>query len=591
MQERVEKYIYYIAENKYRVKFLKIDKKNNKRINFDQYVCGTLEEAIKLRDDKLKENGLTLEKVVEDKVDIFAIDEDEDKITQENKPKKTRKIAENNDKTKVDKYIYEIEKGKKYRIFIRKGGTNGQKGDYYSEIFNGTLPQARKQRDMQLANLKLKNGKSDKGNIKFIDFVRIYYKEYAEIELSPTTVSGGKCELKNYVLPEIANMPLNKIDALVIQRIINNLKVRDKEKPDKNGNVQKLSITSVNNVYRLLRKIFNKAIAWDYINVNPVTKVTAPGVSKIEKQSYNREELLELLEILKKEDIFTEALFTIAICTGLRRGELVGLHVEDIDFINNMIFIKRAAVWDAQNKKIVEKATKTKGSVREVPMPLFCTETIKEYLKSRDRAIQRFKRKDKNYIAPKNLFLSKNGGIMFPDTPSSKWLKFRNKHKEIRNVSLHGLRHSYCTMQMNENPNLSPADVKKLMGHSQLATTFIYTHSNEDKTQEAISVFDKYYNDNKEIKVNFNQMLSLYTRMNFASKRELDELLKFAVDLKVTEDEKYNMIKQYIDNRYPMFKKIDISNINFSNVWDILDLYKQKYGDEFILSPINKTVD
>ena len=139
---------------------------------------------------------------------------------------------------------------------------------------------------------------------------------------------------------------------------------------------------------------------------------------------------------------------------------------------------------------------------------------------------------------------------------------------------------------MNDNPNLSPADVKKLMGHSQLTTTFIYTHSNEDKTQEAISVFDKYYNVNGEIKINFNQMLSLYTRVNFASQRELDDLLKFAVDLRVDEDEKYSMIKQYIDNRYPMFKKIDITGINFNNVWDVLDLYKQKYGDEFILSPL-----
>ena len=143
-------------------------------------------------------------------------------------------------------------------------------------------------------------------------------------------------------------------------------------------------------------------------------------------------------------------------------------------------------------------------------------------------------------------------------------------------------------MQMNDNPNLSPADVKKLMGHSQLTTTFIYTHSNEDKTQEAISVFDKYYNVNGEIKINFNQMLSLYTRVNFASQRELDNLLKFAVDLRVGEDEKYNMIKQYIDNRYPIFKKIDITGINFNNVWDVLDLYKQKYGDEFILSPLGK---
>ncbi len=586
MQEKVEKYIYYISDEKYRVKFLKVDKKNNTRINFDQYVCGTLDDARKLRDDKLKENGLTLEKETKDKIDIFSVNNDSVETKKEIKPKKTRKSPEGNDKSKVDKYLYEIEKGKKYRIFIRKGGSNGQKGDYYSAVFEGTLSQAKKERDIQLANLKLKNGKSDKGNIKFIDFVRIYYKEYAEVELSPTTVTGGKNELKNYVLPEIANMPLNKIDALVIQRIINNLKDRNKERLDKNGNVQKLSITSVNNVYRLLRKILNKAIAWDYIETNPVKKVKAPGVSKKEKQSYNREELLQILDILKTEDVLTEALFTIAICTGLRRGELVGLHIDDIDFNNNMISVKRAVVWDNKNKKTIEKATKTKGSVREVPMPLFCTEVIREYLKLRDRIIQRFKTKNKDYIPPRNLFLSKYGGIMFPDTPSSKWLDFRNRHKEIRNVSLHGLRHSYCTMQMNDNPNLSPADVKKLMGHSQLSTTFIYTHSNEDKTQEAISVFDKYYNVNGEIKINFNQMLSLYTRVNFASQRELDDLLKFAVDLRVDEDEKYNMIKQYIDNRYPIFKKIDITGINFNNVWDVLDLYKQKYGDEFILSPL-----
>lgn len=586
MQEKVEKYIYYAAENKYRVKFLKVDKTSNKRINFDQYISGTLDDAIKLRDEKLKENGLTLERGKTSSEDVFSLGESKAKDEATSKPKKERKSPQGTDKSKVDKYIYEIEKGKKYRIFIRKGGSNGQKGDYYSAIFEGTLAQARKERDKQLAKLKLKNSKGDKGNIKFIDFVRIYYKEYAEIELSPTTVQSGKTELRNYVLPEIANTPLNKIDALVIQRIINNLKDRNKQRLDKDGNVQKLSITSVNNVYRLLRKILNKAIAWDYIETNPVLKVTAPGVSKKEKESYNREELLQILDILKTEDVLIEALFTIAICTGLRKGELVGLHLEDVDFTNNMISVKRSAVWDKENQRAIEKATKTKGSVRDVPIPLFCAEAIKEYLKLRDRIVQRFKKKNKNYIPPRNLFLSKYGGIMFPNTPSSKWLDFRRSHPQIRNVSLHGLRHSYCTMQMNENPNLSPADVKKLMGHSQLSTTFIYTHSNEDKTQEAISVFDKYYSANGERKINFNQMLSLYTRVKFVSTRELDELLEFAVDLSVEEDEKYNMIKQYVDNRYPIFKTIDITEINFNNVWDILDLYKQKYGDEFILTPL-----
>ena len=565
------------------MKFLKVDKAKNKRINFNQYINGSLEDAIKLRDEKLKENGISLndEKKLDD---IF--EEKTPTKKKETKPKKERKPAVNQATNKVDKYIYEIEKGKKYRIFIRKGGSNGQKGDYYSAVYEGTLAQARKERDKKLAELKLKNGKGDKGNIRFVEFARIYYKEYAEKELSPTTVTGGKTTLKNYVLPEIANMPLNKIDALTIQRIINNLKERDKERLDKNGNVVKLSPTSVNNVYRLLRKILNKAIAWDYIETNPVLKVKAPGVAKIEKASYNRDELIEILDILKKEDPLTETLFTISICTGVRRGELVGLHLEDIDFENNMINVKRAVVWDKGNQRILEKATKTKGSVREVPVPLFCMEVIKEYLKLRERIIYNFKRRNRNYIPPRNLFLSKTGGIMFPDTPSSKWLDFRKRNPQIKDVSLHGLRHSYCSMQMNENPNLSPADVKKLMGHSQLSTTFIYTHSNEDKTEDAISVFEKYYNFNGEKKVNFNEMLSLYTKVKFTTTSIIEELLDFVVDTDDSDESKYNVIKDYIDKRYPIFKKIDVSDVNIENVWDWLEMKKKQYGDEFLLCPI-----
>ena len=583
MQERIEKYIYYVSENRYRVKFLKVNKKNNTKIKFNQYINGTLEDAIKLRDDKLKENGLVLEENKKSN-DIFEENIVENK--KEVKPKRERKATINQATNKVDKYIYELEKGKKYRVFIRKGGSNGQKGDYYSSVFEGTLAQARKERDKRLAELKLKNGKGEKGNIRFIDFARIYYKEYAERELSPTTVQSGKNELKNYVLPVIANMPLNKIDALTIQRIINELKEQKRQKPDRDGNIVKLSPTSVNNVYRLLRKILNKAIAWDYIETNPVLKVKAPEVSKKEKLSYNREELLEILDILKTEDPLTEALFTIAICSGVRRGELVGLHIDDIDFEKNIISIKRTAVWDKKNQRIIEKATKTKGSVRDVPIPLFCTEIIREYLKLRERIILKFKRQNNNYVAPQNLFLSKYGGIMFPDTPSSKWLDFRNRHKNIRDVSLHGLRHSYCSMQMNENPNLSPADVKKLMGHSQLSTTFIYTHSNEDKTEDAISVFEKYYDVNKEKKVNFNEILSLYTRFNFTTTNIIQSLINFMVNSDEDENIKYKKIKQYIDNRYPMFKKIDVSVVNINNVWDWLEEKKVKYGDEFLLCPV-----
>ena len=343
MQEKVDKYIYYVSENRYRVKFLKVDKTRNIRISFDQYINGSLDEARNLRDNKLKENGLCLE-TEKKKTYFFAeFDAKEKKQTKTN-PTKPRATVSGKDTKKVDKYLYEIEKGKKYRIFIRKGGSNGQKGEYYSKVFEGTLAQAKKERDKRLAELKLKNGKSDKGNIRFIDFVRIYYKEYAEVELSPTTVASGKSSLRTYILPEIANYHLNKIDVLVIQKIINNLKDRDKERKEKDGSVKKLSETTVNGVYRLLRKILNKAVAWDYIETNPVLKVKTPEVSKKEKQSYNREELMKILDLLKEEGLLIETMFTISICTGLRRGEILGLHIDDIDFINNSISVKRAVV-------------------------------------------------------------------------------------------------------------------------------------------------------------------------------------------------------------------------------------------------------
>ena len=575
-EELNEKYIYKLSDNKYRIKFLKIEPGTKKRLYFNLNFEGTLEQAIELRNEKLKEFGLELNKPP--KIDIFK---EEEKVVKERKPRRPSAAA--SCKNKVDKYIYEIVEGKKYRIFIRKGATKGHKGDYFSKVINGNLSKARKLRDDKLAELRLSKNQN-KDDITFIDFCRLYYNEYADKELSPETVSGGKNELKNYVFPEIAYMPLKKIDVLTIQKLINKLKERNKERTNKNGEVEKLSSTTVNNVYRLLRKILNKAIAWEYIDSNPVVKVKAPGNSKTEKRSYNREELIEVLELLKKEDIITECLFTIAICSGLRRGEIVGLHIDDINFVNNTISVNRAVVWDYKKSISIEKETKTKGSVRVVPVPLFCMEVIREYLKLRDRMISRFKKEYRNYKVIDNLFLNKYGKIMASDTASAKWGDFRKRHPNIKNVSLHGLRHSYCSMQMNENSNLSPADVQKLMGHSQLSTTYIYTHSNEDKNDADVSVFDRYYNSNQEKKINFSEMLSLYTNQLFVSRNKYMELIEFCIPEDISIIEKIEKIHNYIDNKYSFFKKINIDVVNISNIFDWLEEQKEMYGNEFIIT-------
>lgn len=165
------------------------------------------------------------------------------------------------------------------------------------------------------------------------------------------------------------------------------------------------------------------------------------------------------------------------------------------------------------------------------------------------------------------------------------WKKFINKNN-LKYVTIHGLRHSYCSVQMNCNCELVATDVKKLMGHSNLKTTFHYTHNSQSKFQEATSIFDKYYNANSEIKIGFNQMLSLYTNKKFVPTKEIEELYEFIFKSNNNKDYKQGLIKNYIDNEYPIFKKIDISNINIDNVWDWLEIQKEKYGNEFIITSL-----
>ena len=186
MERAEEKFIYRIAENKYRIRFLRINPKTKERVYFHQFYECDLNEAIRIRDAKLKEYGISLDKP--EKIDIFEKKEP---------VKKTKKVykqsASSSCKNRIDKYIYEIEAGKKYRIFIRKGSTKGNKGDYFSKVIEGNITKARKLRDDKLAEMRL-NKNSSKDDILFIDFCKIYYKEYAEKELSPTTVSTGKQE-------------------------------------------------------------------------------------------------------------------------------------------------------------------------------------------------------------------------------------------------------------------------------------------------------------------------------------------------------------------------------------------------------------
>jgi len=206
-------------------------------------------------------------------------------------------------------------------------------------------------------------------------------------------------------------------------------------------------------------------------------------------------------------------MFIIDCCTGLRRCELNGLHIEktrkhdkdielDVEFVNKegkkytggLVFARHSVVFDKELKKVVERnIPKTEKGKRGIPIPPICVEAIRECIKYREKEIQLLRNKyGKDLEIVPNLFLGKTGGLMHPDTLSHNWTKFRNKHKGLlpnKNVTLYGLRHSFCTY-MRTNPELTINEIMNLMGHTDEKTTDNYTHSNREIGDKIIEMWD-----------------------------------------------------------------------------------------------------
>ena len=579
MYEKVDTYIYKVGETNFRIKIQKADKKTGIKLNVSQNYKLPIEEVIKIRDKLLNE--------YEDAVKLKSADlqklEVESAPIETVKKEKKKKIAK---WKKVDKYIYQSDRNK-FKILIKRGTKGEPAFFYFSKVITGTIANARHLRDVKLAELKLGEVLTgDKGAIKFEDFIKIFLKEHYATK-SPTTKASVVSKLNHHVLPFLGKYKLKQIDALLLTKLLNKVSDSNKYVGGK-ARVQtneKISSTTANCVYRVLRNVFNRAIAWGFIRDNPILRVPAPSIDKVKKVIFTLEDFTEVINLIKKEPIEDQCLYAIIICTGFRRGELVALHLDDINFENKELSVNRDIVRDELNHTIIEKKPKTSDSIRDVPIPDFCIQIIRDYLDWRSRKIEGLKLKNPNYEEKENLFLSRNGYLMRPEYPANHWKEFVKKNN-LKNVTLHGLRHSYCTLQINENSGLGLNEVQELMGHSQTTTTFHYSHSNKNKIKNAVSVFEK-IQDGKSF--GLKEVLSVCTGRKYASKTAIMDILDYVVpssNLSITE--KMDKCRDIIYNKYPKLADISDNGININNVFDWLDELEQQYGSSFFIEQSNE---
>lgn len=333
---------------------------------------------------------------------------------------------------------------------------------------NMTARQAEKevQRQAMLFEDKCLKGQVT-ANVKFEDFAEQWFQEYAKLNLRNTSYEKMK-QLPPRVYPAIGHLRIDKITGRHIQQFINDLALNGRNK--KNG--KPLSRKTVIHHLNFISDVFGYAIKLSMLNDNPCRNVTVPKGEKKEKQIYTLEEIAQIFELLDGEDVPTKfrVFIKLAVYSGFRRGELLGLEWKDINWESNLISVRRTSNYTVEKGNYTD-TTKTKMSQRTLKFPNYVMELLRELKAEQETEAEKAGSK---WVNTDRLFIKWDGSPMGNCTPYSWFRKFCNNNN-IRFCDLHSLRHFYASALINEG--VDAAAVSGALGHSVISTTTsIYCH-------------------------------------------------------------------------------------------------------------------
>ena len=306
-----------------------------------------------------------------------------------------------------------------------------------------------------------KNGNiSSAPNMKLRDFCNTYLDIKTGI-LSPRTYEYYTRVINDLIIPLLGHIRITDLKPAHVQQFIKYIQDNSEKKPSPSTIKRKVAI---------LQSILRQAVKLGLISQNPANaeRLTMPKQIAPKVEIFTRQEAVDMLEALEDEPLQYMVIIYLAIMSGAREGELVGLKFSDIDFINNRITIERSA-YKLTGKPIATKPPKD-NDVRTVKVDDYTIDLIKQLKAEKER--ERF-RLGTAWQGDEWLFTKWDGSIMFPSTPSHWFRSFLKRHG-LKHRKFHALRHTSATLLLLAGTNVK--QVSGRLGHADLRVTNQYLH-------------------------------------------------------------------------------------------------------------------
>jgi integrase len=320
---------------------------------------------------------------------------------------------------------------------------------------------------------KLLNLQQQRGLIQHLDSKRITFGEFADrwlndyvrLQCRATTLALYRSLLRVHVLPRLSKTHLDKISPLILQQLYANLEI--------DGSSARL----IQMVHARLHKLFAVAVKWKLVTSNPCAMVDPPRAPKRSMQHLSSAQCKSLLTAARDDKLY--ALYVVAISTGLRQGELIGLRWEDLDLKTGTVSVQRS-VQEVDGQPTVQQP-KTSKSRRMVVLPRFAVSALKKHQAEASAA---------GLAAGGWVFTDARGGLLRKSNLIRRSFKPLLVKANLPEIRFHDLRHTAATLLLERGTN--PKVVQEMLGHAHVGLTLdTYSHVTPSLQRESARAMDE----------------------------------------------------------------------------------------------------
>lgn len=362
-----------------------------------------------------------------------------------------------------DTYTYIVDVGKDSITGKRKQKTKGG---------------FRRKKDAEAALRKIlseidENKYIEPSNEIFSSFIEHWFTTYYQKRIKPTTIAARRSLLEVHLIKEnpFSHKPLSKITTEDLDAFYS-LKI-DGE----------YSTSTIRKMHQLLNQAFQQAVKWKKISANPVAESTPPSVKSEEMKIWSLDEINSFLKHCKNEKHYIT--FLLAIYTGMRRGEVLGLKWSDIDFDKKIINVQRSLGY-IPKKEYILTSVKTKTSRRQIPIP---EKIVKELLLQKEGQNDLQLRLGEAYQNLDLVICTETGT---PQDPRNLIRVFKRlcKSAKVTPIRFHDIRHTHASILISEGVDI--VRVAKRLGHANPKITLgIYSHLVPNEDNDVAEIFDE----------------------------------------------------------------------------------------------------